>query len=85
MITFAAKKAKDSFGLLLDTSQREPVIIRKKNRGVAVVLSIHEYDRLEAIEEAWWASKADTAVKKGFIGAKASEKLLGDILTHARD
>jgi hypothetical protein len=52
---------------------------------VAIVLSIHEYDRLEAIEEAWWASKADASVKKGFIGTKASEKLLGDILTNAQD
>ena len=85
MITFAAKQAKDSFGLLLDTSQREPVCIQKKNRGVAVVLSVHEYDRLEAIEEAWWASKADASVKKGFIGTKASEKLLSDILTNAQD
>jgi prevent-host-death family protein len=83
MITFAAKQAKDSFGLLLDTSQREPVCIQKKSRGVAVVLSIQEYNRLEAIEEAWWASQADASIKKGFIGVKASRALLNDILTNA--
>lgn len=85
MKTFAAKEAKDNFGLLLDTSQREPVCIEKRHRGVAVVLSLQEYERLEAIEEAWWASKADAALKKGFIGTKASEKLLNGILTNAQD
>jgi prevent-host-death family protein len=47
MKTFAAKQAKDHFGLLLDTAQHEPVIIEKKNRKVAVLVSIEEYDRLE--------------------------------------
>ena len=80
MKTFAAKQAKDSFGLLLDTSQREPVVIQKKKRDVAVVLSIAEYDRLEALEEAWWALKADAALTQGFIGTRESEKLLNNLL-----
>jgi prevent-host-death family protein len=80
MQTFAAKKAKDHFGLLLDTSQREPVWIEKKTRPVAIVLSIAEYNRLEAIEEAWLAAQADAALKKGFLGTKESKKRLNDIL-----
>lgn len=75
-----AKEAKDGFGLLLDTAQREPVTIDKKGRPVAVVLSIAEFERLQALEEAWWAKQADAALRAGFIGKKASERLLRDLL-----
>jgi len=84
MKTFAAKQAKDHFGLLLDTAQHEPVMIAKKNRNVAVLVSTEEYARLEELEEKFWASKADAALKEGFIGKKRSEKLLSNIL-HAKD
>ncbi|MGA2090802.1 MAG: type II toxin-antitoxin system Phd/YefM family antitoxin [Endomicrobiales bacterium] len=84
MRTFAAKQAKDHFGLLLDTAQHEPVMIEKKNRKVAVLISTEEYTRLGELEDLYWASKADIAIKDGFIGKKHSEKLLKDIL-HAKD
>ncbi len=48
MNIFAAKDAKTRFGELLDTAQREPVIIEKHGRRVAVVLSATEYDELVA-------------------------------------
>ena len=80
MQTFAAKKAKDSFGLLLDTAQREPVFISKKNRLVAVVLSNNDYERLIQEENTLLAIEADRAKKSGFVGKKASEKLLTKLL-----
>lgn len=46
MSTIAAREAKTRFGELLDTAQREPVIIEKHGRRVAVVLSATEYDAL---------------------------------------
>jgi prevent-host-death family protein len=76
MTSFAAKAAKDNFGLLLDTAQREPVTIEKKHRRVAVVLSIAEYERLEALEEAYWAAKADSALKDGLLGVNESAKVM---------
>jgi hypothetical protein len=39
-------------------------------------MSIAEYDRLEALEEAYWAAKADRAVKKGFLGVGESAKVM---------
>lgn len=84
MKTFAAKQAKDHFGLLLDTAQHEHVMIEKKNRKVAVIMSSAEYARLEALEEKFWVAKADIALQEGFIGHKRSEKLLRDIF-HAKD
>ena len=83
MQTFAAKKAKDSFGLLLDTAQREPVFISKKNRLVAVVLSNTDYGRLIEEENTLLALQADQAKKSGFLGKKASEKWLSTILDRA--
>ncbi len=47
MTTFAAREAKRQFGRLLDTSQREHVTIEKHGRPVAVLVSKHDYDRLQ--------------------------------------
>ncbi|NUM88729.1 MAG: type II toxin-antitoxin system Phd/YefM family antitoxin [Bdellovibrionales bacterium] len=80
MKKFSAKEAKDEFGRLLDTARQEPVEIQKKGRPVAVVVSLEEYRRLEALENAWWASEAEKALKEGRLGTKDSEKLLGDLL-----
>jgi prevent-host-death family protein len=84
MKSVAAKQAKDEFGALLDTAQREPVTIKKKGRPVAVVMSMEEYARLEALENAYWVARADAAAKEGFLGAKGSEKLIKSLL-NAKD
>ncbi len=47
MRSMAAKEAKNHFGELLDTAQREPVMIEKHGRPVAVVMSIHDYNELK--------------------------------------
>ncbi len=80
MKTFAASEAKNEFGRLLDTAQREPVTIEKKGRPVAVVLSLEEYERLEALDDAWWAARADEAGGEGFIGPEEGEKLMRESL-----
>lgn len=46
MKTIPAKQAKDQFGSLLETAQREPVTITKQGRPAAVVLSLDEYERM---------------------------------------
>lgn len=45
----SANEAKQSLGRILDSAQREPVIIQRHNRDVAVVISPQEYDRLRAL------------------------------------
>lgn len=52
MRTISATEAKQNLGALLDSAQREPIIIRRHDRDVAVVLSPQEYDRLRAINVA---------------------------------
>jgi prevent-host-death family protein len=48
MKTIAATEAETRFGAVLDEAQRQPVIIRRQEEDVAVVLSISEYERLRA-------------------------------------
>lgn len=50
MRTMAAREAKNRFGELLDTAQREPVTIEKHGRAVAVLLSAQDYEDLEAVK-----------------------------------
>ncbi len=45
-----AAQAKTKFGALLDSVQREPVTISKKGRPVAVMMSMEEYARHEAMK-----------------------------------
>ena len=45
----SATEAKQRLAALLDAAQREPVMIRRQNRDVAVLLSPQEYDRLGAV------------------------------------
>lgn len=44
----SAREAKNTFGLMIDTARAEPVRIEKHGRGVVVVVSVEEYERLSA-------------------------------------
>ena len=46
MRTMSAREAKNGFGLMIDTARAEPVLIEKHGRGVVVVVSVEEYERL---------------------------------------
>ncbi len=47
----SAREAKNSFGLMIDTARAEPVLIEKHGRGVLVVVSVEEYERLSVQSE----------------------------------
>jgi len=49
MKTVSATDAKQRLAALLDAAQREPVLIRRQNRAVAVVMSPEEYDRIRGV------------------------------------
>jgi len=46
MKTMSAREAKNAFGLMIDTARAEPVRIEKHGRGVVMVVSVEEYERL---------------------------------------
>lgn len=45
----SATEAKQTFAAVIDKAQREPVIIRKQNRDVAVIMSMEDYQRITRI------------------------------------
>jgi antitoxin Phd len=47
-----ATEAKQQFAALLDAAQRESVVIQRRKRDVAVILSTEEYDRLRGFNVA---------------------------------
>lgn len=79
MSKIAAREAKNKFGQLLDTAQRSPVTIEKKGRAVAVLMSVEEYERLEAAEDTLWYLRAQEAAKDGFLTTEESEKFLAEL------
>ncbi len=73
MITKTSAEAQNQFGQLLDTVQREPVVITRHGRVAAVVVSPRDMEELEAarkarrskIAAAWetWRKKAKKSMK----------------------
>jgi prevent-host-death family protein len=52
MKTIAASEARRSFATLIDDAGREPVVIQRQQRDVAVVLSMDDYRRLVDLNKA---------------------------------
>ena len=50
MQSMSAHQAKARFGQLLDAARVDPVTIEKHGRPVAVLVSIEEYDSIEAMK-----------------------------------
>jgi antitoxin Phd len=46
MRSVSATDAKQRLAALLDAAQREPILIRRQNRDVAVIMSAEEYERI---------------------------------------
>lgn len=45
----SAREVKNAFGLMIDTARAEPVLIQKHGRGVVMVISVEEYERLSLL------------------------------------
>lgn len=67
--TMPAAEAKNKFGLLMDTVQREAVAISKKGRTSAVMMPVHEYEEYEQLK----LEKLKRHVAKGVEQANCGE------------
>ena len=74
--TMSASEAKNNFGDLIESARSNPVKIERNGRPVVVVISAEEFERLEALEDSWWANEAQKAMAEGTIGVEESEKRL---------
>lgn len=76
MLTLGAREAKNEFGRLLDAAQSESVLIEKKGRPVAVVLSVKKYQLLEDAQDKLWEILAKTSEIEGLVSEEESEDFL---------
>ncbi|MGD9537775.1 MAG: type II toxin-antitoxin system Phd/YefM family antitoxin [Alphaproteobacteria bacterium] len=78
----SATDAKQRFAALLDAAQREPVVIRRWKRDVAVLLSAAEYERLSAGNagelQCCCDLIAERAARRGLTGEKLDVLLADD-------
>ena len=75
----SATEAKQKLAAILDAAQTEPVMIRRQNREVAVLLSPKEYERLRGMNisefEQFCEQIGNIAASRGL-----TEKKLAEIL-----
>lgn len=67
MRTMTASEARQGFAEVIEAVRREPVIIQRQKRDVAVVMSMEEYERLVNLNVAEFQRFSDR------VGAKAQE------------
>jgi prevent-host-death family protein len=82
MLSVSATDAKQRLAALLDAAQREPVVIRRQKREVAVLLSRQEYDRLRALNADEFQQFCDRvgsrAAARGLTRSKLTKLLAAD-------
>lgn len=79
MRIISATDAKQGFAAMIDTAQREPVMIRRHDRNVAVLLSAEEYEEMRSL----YARKLERLCNRVSAQAKArglNEAILTDML-----
>lgn len=80
MKSIAATEAKNRLGAVLDEAQREPIVIRRQDREIAVILSMADYERLRSGNvKAFLDARNAAAVEAAAQGL--TERRLAELLT----
>ncbi|MBC9868544.1 MAG: type II toxin-antitoxin system prevent-host-death family antitoxin [Opitutae bacterium] len=78
----SANEAKQSLGKVIDTVQREPVVIQRYNRDAAVMLSMQDYEKLTALNieefDRFCDRVGERAKKRGLTTSKLKRILNAD-------
>lgn len=78
--TIPATEAKNRLGAVLDTAQREPVVIRRQDRDIAVVLSMADYERLRSANIRAFLELRDEVAAEA-TGAGLTDERLAELLS----
>ncbi|MBU6450415.1 MAG: type II toxin-antitoxin system prevent-host-death family antitoxin [Cyanobacteria bacterium REEB67] len=78
MKTVSSTEVKNTFGTVMDLALVEPVLVKKSGRSSVVILSAAEYERLTAMEDAYWAGRALSAEAAGFASSDQVKRLIED-------
>ncbi|QQC64335.1 type II toxin-antitoxin system Phd/YefM family antitoxin [Paraburkholderia ginsengisoli] len=82
MRTVTASEAKQTLASVIESAAREPVMIQRQKRDVAVVMSVQEYERLVHLNRAEFQRFCDqvgaSAAKAGLTEDKLAELLASD-------
>ncbi len=70
MRTITSKEAQNSFGAFLDSAQREPVMVTRRNRPVGVMLSMENLPAIFELADSM-RETIKAGVKTGLADAKA--------------
>ncbi len=72
----SATEVKNRFGEFMEKARHEPVTVEKTGRKYVVMMNHEEFERLQALEDQYWAMAAAEAEKSGYIGQEETMKLL---------
>ena len=75
-MNISATELKNRLGRYLDEAETEPVIIEKSGRTKSVLMSHDRYEKLMALEDAFWAEQARQAESEGYLAADEVAGLL---------
>lgn len=82
MRTVTASEAKQGLAGVIEAASKEPIVIRRQKRDVAVVLSMQEYERLTRLNVAEFQRFCDAvgskAARAGLTEGKLAELLRDD-------
>lgn len=68
---------RNKFGQCLGVLLKEPIIVEKQGKPLAVVISYGDYERFREIEDAIWANRALAKEADGhFLGEQSLQELL---------
>jgi antitoxin Phd len=80
MLNVAATEIKQRLGQYMECALTEPVVIEKSGRPSVVMLSVAEYERLQAMDDAWWGERAKLAIEGDFSGVDETMRRLQERL-----
>jgi len=80
MLHLAASEVKQRLGQYMESALTEPIVIEKSGRPAVVMLSIAEYERLQAMDDAYWGERAKQALEGGLAGTDETMRRLQECI-----